>query len=114
MEVFKMTKFTDYVSYGADSAELAHLLESSLSTRHHDKCDRVYVGVEASTKRVPDGSMWGRFERTVTRLVLLKMVQTAQGECYFYEINSGKCWHTGNGNTTLSPWDAHVPLKEVR
>ena len=109
-----MTSLKEYLSFGADEAILLDALQKSADSKSQDWQERVYVGIVPIGTPVDDGTTWGSIDKTVKRIVLLRQYQHSFGTRYFCEIESGKSWHTGNYNATLSPWDCEMLLKESK
>ena len=109
-----MTTFDEYVSFGIDPDRLLAALKKSMATKNNDKMERIYIGIPNKSKRIPDGSDFGRLERKADQLIMLKPFTMKGGNVYFGEIDSGLTWCSMNGNVTLSPWDCADLLKQMR
>lgn len=109
-----MTTIQEYVSYGIDKAELVAALETSVATMKAEWGKVLYVGIPNKSIYEPDGSPFGRQIKRAGAPVMLRRVRIEDGPVYFYKVTGGaldESWGTGNGNATLSPWDARELLR---
>jgi len=108
-----MTTFNEYVDFGIDPDKLLKALKESVATKDNNKMERIYIGIPNKSKRIPDGSDYGRLERKADQLILLRPYEMPDGYTYFAEIDSGLTWCGMNGNVTLSPWDCDSLLRQA-
>jgi len=106
-----MITIIECVECGVDRDDLIQCLIESRETVNDLMEDMVYIGMKNKSYREPDGSDWGKLVRRLESPVTLRRVKGRLGVIGFYEQVSGVGWYTGNGNITLSPWDARAMLK---
>jgi len=112
----EMTSAREYAKYGINLNELIEMLEASLSTIHETAFAAVvYVGIpnKSSYSYEDPKEPFGKIIKAAGKPVYVHRY-TQGGATYFCEVETGAPWNTGNGNATLSPWDARELLKALK
>ena len=111
-----MTSIKEYVELGIDEATLISALKSSAQTKSLAKADRVYVGIPNKSRRIPDGSDYGRLEQRAGSPVLLTFRrESKRWDFWVHRIaETGELWGHCNSNVTLSPWDCDKLLIDTK
>ena len=120
-----MTTLREYIEYGIDEERFRDMLRQSVeSLKNHrplavdaseEECKNnlIYVGVPNKSKIEYDGSPWGKQIKIAGVPVLLyRQRASPDTNGYYFRRMDGSEWYTGNGNATLSPWDAKVLLNQ--
>jgi len=122
----RMTTFREYVQYGVNEDSFRDMLNLSVeSLKDHkrlsvnasvEECreNLVYIGVPNMSFIENDGSPFGKHIKMAGEPVILyRQRATPDTMGYvFRQLDNDNLWYTGNGNSTISPWDAKILLNQ--
>jgi len=124
--MLRMTTLNEYVEYGVNREIFKEMLETSVRSLENHKplpygatvevCKKnlIYIGIPNKSTYEDDGSSFGKqIKKAGEPLYLFRLRASPDTMGYvFRRMDNNTPWYTGNGNATLSPWDANKLLHQ--